>query len=335
MSASKTQTQGGELVFEGRVAMACPIERAALRDSRLSWAARGLFAFLWDLPEGWRPCLTHLASMGTDGVHATRSAMAELEAVGAMRVEKLRGNGGKLAGQRWVVVSAAHWAVEAPLKVKVENGAGGSASGVAPPQCDFPSMEFSDSRLSRSSENRILRVSKYKGLQIQGSPNTTTTARACAVGSVVVDEGDWRQLTWPAGLTEDQLGSMQGILFGSAWPGLAEAQALLDELAGQLQLGKVKNPPGLLRRLLERQQEGTFTQELGPGVRQAREARKKQAEREAAALAGGERVGAALPELPEPRSGSSGISPVVLAAREKLLEMRKNWGHQAAPGGQA
>lgn len=323
MSVAKTQIQGGELVFEGRVAMACPIERAALRDSRLSWAARGLFAFLWDLPEGWRPCLTHLTSMGTDRVHATRSAVAELEEVGAMRVEKLRGNGGRLAGQRWVVVSAARWAVEAPLKVKVGMGAGG-AGGAAAPQCDFPSVEFSDSRLSRVSENSTLRFPKHKVPQTQGSPNTTTTHARAAVPVVVVDDDDRGQLTWPAGLTEDQIGSMQGVLFGSGWPGLSEAQALLDELAGQLRLGKVKNPPGLLRTLLKKQQEGTFTQDIGPEVRQAREARKKQAEREAAVLAGGERVGA----------GSSGTSADALSARENLRRMRKDWGAKRRLWGQ-
>jgi hypothetical protein len=328
MNAAKNQTPGGELVFEGRVTMACPIERAALRDSRLSWAARGLFAFLWDLPEGWRPCLSHLTSMGTDRVHATRSAVAELESVGAMRVEKLRGEGGRLAGQRWVVVSAARWAVEAPLKVKAGKGAGG-ASGAAPPQSDFPSVEFSDSRLPRASENSKLRFPKHKVLQIQGSPNTTTTG-AGAAEPVVVDEESQRQLTWPAGPTEDQLSGMREVLFGSDWPGLVEAQALLDELAGQLRLGKVRNPPGLLRTLLKKQQLGTFTQDLGPEVRQAREARKKHAEREAAALDGGERFGAGLPGQ---GASSAGTSSVALSARENLRRMRKDWGRQAAPGG--
>lgn len=293
----------GELVFEGRVAMACPIERAALRDARLSWAARGLFVFLWDLPEGWRPCLTHLTGMGTDKVTATRSAMRELEAVGALRLEKMRGEGGQLLGQRWVVVSASRWANETPLK------GGGSAS----PGFDFPIVGKSDSRFSRASGKKRLRVSKTKGLKDE---DTTTRARAPAQAPavVVVSEEDQAQLVWPAGLglSEDQLTSMRGVLLGKDWPGLADAQALLDELAGQLGVpGKVRNPPGLLRRLLERLKDGTFTLEHGLAVRQAREGKL----REAARLA------AAAPAL-QVRHGHqvTGVSEAARRERERQLE---------------
>lgn len=274
--------QVGELVFEGRVAFAVPIERAVLRDSRLSWAARGLFIFLWDLPSNWRPCLTHLAGMGTDKVTATRSAMRELEAVGALRMEKMRDDEGRLQGQRWVVVSASRWAREAPLK-----GADSAPDGVAPPECGFPSMGKSDPRFPRSSGNRTLRVSNTKGLQSQGSPNTNTTttprARAAAEPVVVVSEEDQARLIWPPGLAEDRIKSIRDVLLGK-WPGPANAQALLDELAGQLAVpGKVKNAPGLMRKLLERQRDGLFSLEHGLEVQQVREARRKQQEREAAA----------------------------------------------------
>lgn len=41
------------LVREGKVSYAKPIHRALLRDARLSFGARGLFAFIWDLPRNW------------------------------------------------------------------------------------------------------------------------------------------------------------------------------------------------------------------------------------------------------------------------------------------
>lgn len=317
---SAPQTRGGELVYEGRVAMACPIERAALRDARLSWAARGLFAFLWDLPEGWRPCLTHLASMGIDGTYATRSALAELEAVGAIRIEKLRGAGGQLAGQRWVVISATRWASEAPLKptaAPVKVPAGGMADA---PECSFPSVEFPESRGNRVSGNRTLRVSKHKGLQTQGSSNTTTPrARGAAdvdKSDVVVSEEEQRALDWPAGLAKDHLASIRSLLLSKSWPGLANAQALLDELAGQLGVpGKVRNPPGLLRRLLERIKAGDFTLEHGMAVRQAREGKLREAERLAAAKAAA---------APAPQAGHghqvTGVSEAARRERERQLE---------------
>lgn len=142
-----------------------------------------------------------------------------------------------------------------------------------------------------------------------------------AAAVVVVKEEDLEELVWPAGLAENQLSSMRGVLRGKDWPGLANAQALLDELAGQLQLGKVRNPPGLLRRLLERQREGTFTEELGPEVRRAREARRKHQEREAAALAGAGKSQEKQSEVLQ----VSGASEAALRERRRLRELRKTF----------
>jgi hypothetical protein len=52
-----------EIRREGEVNYSKPLARALLRDSRLSFGARGLFAFLWDLPGGWRTNTAHLASI--------------------------------------------------------------------------------------------------------------------------------------------------------------------------------------------------------------------------------------------------------------------------------
>lgn len=105
-----------ELVHEGRGAFSVPIHRSAMRDSRLSWGARGLFAFLWDLPSNWRPNAAHLEQMGSDGRHAVRARLAELEHVGALRLEVVRGANGRVAGSRWIIVSPERWAREAPLR---------------------------------------------------------------------------------------------------------------------------------------------------------------------------------------------------------------------------
>ncbi|MRD73767.1 hypothetical protein GH865_10975 [Rhodocyclus tenuis] len=108
----------GILVREGEVAFAKPIARAVLRDSRLSFGARGLFCYLWDLPAGWQPCASHLALMGPDGRDAILSRLAELEEVGAMRIERIRNSNGKFAGKRWVLIAADRWAIESPLSAR-------------------------------------------------------------------------------------------------------------------------------------------------------------------------------------------------------------------------
>ncbi|WP_119967227.1 hypothetical protein [Simplicispira lacusdiani] len=107
---------GDAIVHEGRERYSVPVHRAALRDSRLSWGARGLFAFLWDLPSNWTPCAAHLKKMGPDGRDAVRARLAELEAVGALRFERIPGEGGRFSGTRWVILSPAAWAREAPLR---------------------------------------------------------------------------------------------------------------------------------------------------------------------------------------------------------------------------
>lgn len=108
---------GDAIVHEGRPRNTVPMHRALVRDSRLSWGARGLFVFLWDLPSGWRPNVAHLVGMGTARRDAVRTLMTELESLGAVRLEKLREEGsGKILGTRWVVVSPERWAREAPLR---------------------------------------------------------------------------------------------------------------------------------------------------------------------------------------------------------------------------
>lgn len=107
-----------ELVFEGDETdrFTKPQYRAALRDTRLSWGARGLFSFLWDLPAGWRPNTRHLQSMGPEGRDAVSSRLRELEDVGALRLERIAGEDGRFCGTRWVVVSPTRWAREGGLK---------------------------------------------------------------------------------------------------------------------------------------------------------------------------------------------------------------------------
>lgn len=107
-----------EIVHEGREAFSVPLHRAALRDARLSWGARGLFHFLWDLPSNWRPVVGHLVEMGPDRRDAVRARLAELEKIGAVRLERQRGETGQICGTRWVIITPAKWAREAPLKPK-------------------------------------------------------------------------------------------------------------------------------------------------------------------------------------------------------------------------
>lgn len=58
------------------------LHNATLRDTRLTWKARGLLAYLLSLPDNWRVSSEHLRRVGPDGRDAVRTALTELEACG-------------------------------------------------------------------------------------------------------------------------------------------------------------------------------------------------------------------------------------------------------------
>ena len=70
------------------------IDNATLRDTRLSWRARGLLAYILSLPDDWTVTSSHLESQGTEGREAIRASLRELEAAGYMtRYRYARPNG--------------------------------------------------------------------------------------------------------------------------------------------------------------------------------------------------------------------------------------------------
>lgn len=154
-----------EIRREGEINYAKPLARALLRDSRLSFGARGLFSFLWDLPQGWRANSSHLVSQSPQGKTAVRTLLKELESVGAMRDEVIRGEGGKLAGKRWVLVSPDRWAVESPLKKTPDPEAA-------------PEAISTEGLVSRLSEKPTIGETDTKVLLIQGSSSISSTTRA-------------------------------------------------------------------------------------------------------------------------------------------------------------
>lgn len=70
------------------------VDNEAIRDSRLSWKARGLLVYFVSLPDDWSVNIRHIASVGIDGVEAVSSGMKELEKYGYLkRTKKQDGKG--------------------------------------------------------------------------------------------------------------------------------------------------------------------------------------------------------------------------------------------------
>lgn len=71
------------------------VPSATIRDARLSYRARGVLAFLLDMPDGWDVRSEVLAAQSTEGRDAIRSALRELRTYGYYRLERRRTRAGR------------------------------------------------------------------------------------------------------------------------------------------------------------------------------------------------------------------------------------------------
>ncbi|PIV14933.1 MAG: hypothetical protein COZ20_02735 [Gallionellales bacterium CG_4_10_14_3_um_filter_54_96] len=175
-------SSGFEIRREGEINYSKPLARALMRDRRLSFGARGLFAFLWDLPGGWRTNSTHLVSMSPQGRDAIRTLLKELERVGAMRDEPIQEVSGRLAGRRWVLVGPEKWAIESQL----------ASHKYSETVTEVPPKEvLAENRVSRSSVTPKLGKPDTKVYQGKGFATQTTTNQAVEDIDELVEAAVW------------------------------------------------------------------------------------------------------------------------------------------------
>lgn len=72
-----------------------------LRNSSISFKARGLLAMMLSLPETWESRVGWIEEQTTEGREAIRSAIAELEAAGYCKKSRRRSEGGEFATYVW------------------------------------------------------------------------------------------------------------------------------------------------------------------------------------------------------------------------------------------
>ncbi|MDO4919909.1 helix-turn-helix domain-containing protein [Kocuria sp.] len=73
-----------------------------VRDKRLSHRARGVLAVILSHRDGWETTTQYLVENGAEGRNAIRAALNELCDIGYLRYEPIPGEGGRLAGSRYV-----------------------------------------------------------------------------------------------------------------------------------------------------------------------------------------------------------------------------------------
>ena len=80
------------------------IDKACLNDTRLSWKARGILAYLLSKPDDWEVLTTDLlVNSDHDGVTAVRSAMKELVDCGYAELQSIQGQDGRMLGRRYII----------------------------------------------------------------------------------------------------------------------------------------------------------------------------------------------------------------------------------------
>lgn len=159
-----TAAEGFKMRRIGEVEFTKPLERAMLRDSRLSFGARGLFSYLWDMPKNWCANATHLKTQSPAGRDAVIKMMKELETIGAMRYEEIRGGDGRLQGSVWVMVSPSYWAVKTPLNT-IKNTKKPSPPKALKPR---PANNSTEALKSRKPAAPVTGKTAAKGLRSKG-----------------------------------------------------------------------------------------------------------------------------------------------------------------------
>ena len=79
------------------------MDKRPLSDTRLSWKAKGLLAYLLSKPDDWEVWVNDLTKHSTDGEHAVRSAIQELRDAGYISYERVRQEDGTLGPSSYLV----------------------------------------------------------------------------------------------------------------------------------------------------------------------------------------------------------------------------------------
>jgi hypothetical protein len=79
------------------------LDQAAVEDTRLSWAARGLLAYLLSRPDDWKVLINDLRKKGDLGRDGIYRLLKELRSAGYVRFQRARDPQGRIRGGTYFV----------------------------------------------------------------------------------------------------------------------------------------------------------------------------------------------------------------------------------------
>ena len=217
------------------------LDNAQIRDARLSWKARGLVAYLLSLPEGWQLRIAQLVEQAPDGRHSTRAGLAELQKTGYLIIERERNPRGRFERTTWTIIQTPR----VPSLVTSNHQA-------SAPRSENQIVDSSH----HDPENQIL-VKRTGTTEVPTLRRTTTTG---------IDG-----LSYPS-LSSDERVVVDRLIHEFDEP---TAQALLDELAGAVALGRIRTSRlGYMRGMATKVKSGNFIPELGIAIADTRSRRR-------------------------------------------------------------
>lgn len=198
------------------------VDQAAVEDTRLSWAARGLLAYLLSRPDDWKVLINDLkkrGNLGRDGIYAL---LRELRQTGYVRFERNRDAHGRMRGGTYIVSEIPHPAspeMDAPAAATPRPVNAGALPNTDRKQRTTTTTRRTDTYPAASAKVKALRFPEWLPAEVH-SPATRLVA----------------------GLDS------------------ADAQLVIDEWAGALAAGVIQRSPlGYLKTLAVRRQAGDMS----------------------------------------------------------------------------
>lgn len=222
------------------------ISHLIAREARLSFEARGLLIFLAGLPEDWTFYYKHIVMMSPSSMYKLRKTIAELRKIGAIDIKpnklskekakeltKLKNKEfkeGYFYGQKWSLIEAEKWAIEATLDWKAASMK--ESSGIA----DFG-----------ESENRKDGIPHTKKYKLNELSNISTTTTKNLVDSHKHENDDLPKLHFSKGFSKKERESI-GIQLKDFKHKVK--QQILDQFEYNFRNGQIKNKDALLAYIM-------------------------------------------------------------------------------------
>jgi hypothetical protein len=100
------------------------LNTTSLKDSSISWKAKGLHAYLLSLPDDWKIYINELKDHATDGRESTTSAIKELINSRYIVRNQLKNENGRFEGYEYLIYEIPLEQDDSPENVKPVNGYG-------------------------------------------------------------------------------------------------------------------------------------------------------------------------------------------------------------------